>query len=122
MVPRCKRKDIMRNAHDAPAAGHLGVHKTHERIRVHFFWPGCKEDVRAWIGSCPLCVAQRVTEEGQRAPMQSYISGAPFQRVSIDVTGPLKETPRGNKVILVLTDHFSKWAEAILYRTKKPQQ
>ena len=26
--------------------------------------------------------------------------------------GPLPETPRGNKYIVILTDYFSKWAEA----------
>jgi len=30
----------------------------------------------------------------------------------MDLIGPLPETPRGNKYIAVLTDYFSKWAEA----------
>jgi hypothetical protein len=38
--------------------------------------------------------------------------GAPLDRVSIDLIDPLLKTRRGNQHILVLTDHFSKWAEA----------
>jgi len=30
----------------------------------------------------------------------------------MDLIGPLPETPRGNKYIVVLTDYFSKWTEA----------
>ena len=30
----------------------------------------------------------------------------------MDLIGPLPETPRGNKYIVILTDYFSKWAEA----------
>ena len=30
----------------------------------------------------------------------------------MDLIGPLKETPRGSKYILTVTDYFSKWAEA----------
>ena len=39
--------------------------------------------------------------------------GAPMDRFSIDVLGPLKRTPRGNKYILVVMDYFSKWIEIL---------
>lgn len=32
--------------------------------------------------------------------------------VGIDLIGPLQETKKGNKYIIALTDHFSKWSEA----------
>ena len=35
-----------------------------------------------------------------------------WRQVGMDLVGPLKETPRGNKYIVTLTDYFSKWAEA----------
>ena len=35
-----------------------------------------------------------------------------WHQVGMDLIGPLKETPRGNKYIVTLTDYFSKWAEA----------
>ena len=30
----------------------------------------------------------------------------------MDILGPLPQTPRSNQYILVISDHFSKWAEA----------
>ena len=33
-------------------------------------------------------------------------------QVGMDLVGPLPETLQGNKYIVTLTDHFSKWAEA----------
>lgn len=39
--------------------------------------------------------------------------GCPWQMVAIDSTGPLDVTPRGNKWILVKTDHFTGWTNAI---------
>ena len=39
--------------------------------------------------------------------------GAPMDRLSIDILGPLPRTPRGNRYILVAMDHFSKWVEIL---------
>ena len=36
----------------------------------------------------------------------------PFQKLSWDIMGPLPTSIKGNKCILVVTDLFSKWAEA----------
>eukprot|EP00731_Ephydatia_muelleri_P008795 Em0004g1133a len=36
----------------------------------------------------------------------------PLQRVAMDIMGPLPETSRGNKYILVIADYFTKWSEA----------
>ena len=35
-----------------------------------------------------------------------------WQQVGMDLVGPLKETPRGNKYIVTLTGYFTKWVEA----------
>ena len=35
-----------------------------------------------------------------------------MQRVAMDILGPLPETDRGNKYILVIGDYFTKWKEA----------
>ena len=36
----------------------------------------------------------------------------PFERIGIDILGPLPETFHGNKYIVVIGDYFSKWIEA----------
>ncbi|KRX29740.1 Retrovirus-related Pol polyprotein from transposon, partial [Trichinella sp. T9] len=44
--------------------------------------------------------------------MQLQPVGYPFQRVGMDLVGPLEETRNGNRYILVACDYFSKWPEA----------
>ena len=40
-------------------------------------------------------------------------------QVGVDLIGPLKETSKGNKYIVTLTDYFSKWGEAQAIPDKK---
>ena len=40
------------------------------------------------------------------------VTGEVWHQIGTDLIGPLKETPRGSKYIITVTDYFSKWAEA----------
>jgi hypothetical protein len=35
-----------------------------------------------------------------------------FYRVTLDIVGPLLEITSGNKYVLIIIDHYSKWCEA----------
>ena len=41
-----------------------------------------------------------------------FSTGAQFERVAMDIVGPLLHTQRGNRYILTVVDHFTKHAEA----------
>jgi len=44
--------------------------------------------------------------------MQIYNVGSPFERVQMDILGPLPISSSGNRYLLVITDCFTKWVEA----------
>ncbi len=41
----------------------------------------------------------------------------PFEKVAIDILGPLPVTKDGSKYLLVLQDYFAKWPEAIALKS-----
>ena len=41
-----------------------------------------------------------------------------WNRIGVDVIGPLNETPIGNRYIITCSDYFSKWPEAEALKTK----
>ena len=47
-----------------------------------------------------------------RTPKEISQTLRPMQRVAMDILGPLPETLRGNKHILVVGEYFTKWKEA----------
>lgn len=98
--------------HNTKTGGHLGVQKVHAKVRDRFFWPGWQGDVRRWCRECMECASRKEVGAAPRAPMVSTVSARPYERVALDVLGPLPETGKGNKYILVGADYFSKWTEA----------
>ena len=44
--------------------------------------------------------------------MKTMNMGAPWERMGIDIVGPFPRSARGNKYMLTVIDHFTKWAEA----------
>ena len=58
-----------------------------------------------------LCVIgkRRGVERGEQ---QLLHAGYALEPVHIDIMGPLMETQKGNKYILVIVGQFTKWVEA----------
>ena len=54
-VPRSRRDKVMKLAHDSIFGDHMGERKTRERIRLSFYWPRLKPDVRDYTMSCEAC-------------------------------------------------------------------
>ena len=112
LVPDSLVQRILQKGHDD--AGHLGGDKTLESIRRRFFWATMFTDVRAWCKSCVTCQHRKQPVPKARAPLQyPPVPSCPGQMLAMDFVGPLPQTDRGNKHILVVTDMFSKHAEAI---------
>jgi len=112
IVPKTRIKQILEEAHDSPSGGHFGINKTLEKIRKRFYWASCKQDVEEWCKSCKVCLARRGPSGKGKSPLQIYNVGAPFERVQMDILGPLPLTVSGNKYLLVVVDCFTKWVEA----------
>ncbi|XP_068739463.1 uncharacterized protein [Montipora capricornis] len=68
--------------------------------------------VHGLVASCHVCGSKKTWGRKRRAPLQQYVVGAPMERIAVDILGPLPETPRKNKFVLVVSDFFTKWTES----------
>ena len=48
-----------------------------------------------------------------QGPMKKYVVCAPMERIVIDIMGPLPETEKRDRYIIVIADYFTKWTEAV---------
>lgn len=113
LVPKSKVPHILSSFHNHQTAGHLGVKKTRDRLRNCAYWVGIDTDVADWIRSCTECQLKQRASPIPSAPLQPIQHAErPFQMMAADILSGLPETPSGNKVILVVSDYFTRWIEA----------
>ncbi|UYV79019.1 hypothetical protein LAZ67_17000657, partial [Cordylochernes scorpioides] len=111
VVPKQMRVDILREAHDAPMAGHLGFAKTYDRVRRKYFWPGLHISVRQYVAHCRECQRRKGSTErppGQLVPIPPV--ARPFQKIGIDLLGRFPTSNDGNKWTVVATDYLKRYA------------
>ncbi|CAM4305381.1 unnamed protein product, partial [Lepidochelys olivacea] len=114
-VPQKYRRRLLYLAHDIPLAGHQGIQRTRQRLLQNFYWPRVFTTVRQYCRSCDPC--QRVgkaRDKGKAALRPLPIIEEPFQKVAMDIVGPLSRTTRsGKKYILVVVDFATRYPEAV---------
>uniref|UniRef100_A0A9J8C322 Gypsy retrotransposon integrase-like protein 1 n=1 Tax=Cyprinus carpio carpio TaxID=630221 RepID=A0A9J8C322_CYPCA len=116
LVPRSRREMLFQAAHCNPMAGHLGVTATLNRLMTRFFWPGIHENVRRWCASCREC--QLVNPPAApKAPLRPLpLVQVPFERIGMDLIGPLERSARGHRFALVIVDYATRYPEAVALR------
>ncbi len=121
VVPKKLRRDLVCLAHEGKMSGHMGVRKTLDRLTRNFYWPGIKREVAEWCRSCDVCQkAGKPNQTIKNAPLTSVpIFEEPFERIIIDVVGPLPRTANGNEYIFTMMDAATRFPEAIPLRNVK---
>lgn len=112
VIPEALRFEILSNAHDHVTGGHLGTHKTYQKLRTRYWWKGMFKDTEHWCKSCVDCSMRKTPRTNLKAPLLPIPVDGAFDRVVVDVIGPLRKTERGNRYILVFTDYLTRWPEA----------
>ena len=114
VLPPPLRGEALGWLHDHFSAGHLGFDKTLRKVQRRFFWPRMFTEIEKYTKSCVSC-ARIKTPPLRRLALHTAYSQAtrPLERLIIDFVGPISPAARdGSTVVLVVTDAFSKFAEA----------
>lgn len=119
LVPKVAREMVLTLGHSIPWAGRLGKHKTTARITRHFYWPGLRKDVAQFCRSCSEC-QQTSIKSPNKSPLQPLpVIGTPFERIGMDIIGPVEKSKSGNRLMLVITDYANRYPEVFPLKTVK---
>uniref|UniRef100_A0A0A9YSH7 RNA-directed DNA polymerase n=1 Tax=Lygus hesperus TaxID=30085 RepID=A0A0A9YSH7_LYGHE len=101
------RDAILRELHDS----HMRISKMKALARSYFWWPKIDHSIEQLGKNCHICLGNR-PETPKTVVSQWPEAKYPFQRVHIDLAGPIF----GNKNFLILIDAYSKWPEVLELR------
>ena len=111
VVPRQLVPGVLMSLHSGPSGGHFGSDKLLEQTKVRFWWPKMTAEVEAFCRKCERCCSHSGPSPKPRAAMGELFSDEPFDTISIDFLTGLPTSERGNKHLLVVCDHFTRWCE-----------
>ncbi|GFT36313.1 protein NYNRIN [Trichonephila clavipes] len=115
VIPEMRKRKILEIAYESVFGAHLGAHKTIQRIKFSFYWPGMVKEIKAYCSSCHGCQLRKVICSVDKIPITPVSRPKlPFQVVNVDLIGSVDPvSSQGHKYILCLMDQHSRWPEAI---------
>ncbi|XP_036142126.1 uncharacterized protein LOC118645358 [Monomorium pharaonis] len=105
------RIKIINEHHESAVGGHKGVTKTYRLIKKRYSWPNMKTQIQDVIRRCHTCQLRKLVRKKTRQPM--ILTDTPdhaFDKIALDIVGPLKTTNDGNTYILTMQDLLTKYS------------
>ncbi|KAI3378353.1 hypothetical protein SNEBB_010066 [Seison nebaliae] len=104
--------------HDHKLVAHPGIKLTWYALRNKYFFLNMYEIITKYIAACKICNVRKAFVI-PKAPIRKWPDVSyPFQRVTIDLLGPLKPSSNGYKYCLTVVDTFTRYVELIPLRNK----
>ena len=110
VMPKEHQEKILREYHDSVLGGHFGIEKTLKSILTKYYWHTITRDVAEYVRTCHDCQTHKRDTNQRRPILGTTPEPETLELVTIDIMGPLKETPSNMKHILVITDYATRYS------------
>ncbi|XP_026399417.1 uncharacterized protein LOC113295283 [Papaver somniferum] len=113
-------KQLLDEAHEGCCGNHSGGRSLEHRLLSQgYFWPYMQNDAKEYMKKCMECQLHVPLIKRPANELHPVNSPWPFSKWGLDIIGPFPTAPGGVKYLLVATDYFTKWVEAVaLVRTE----
>ncbi len=112
VVPENLRSKLLLLAHHARLGGHLGITRMYCALRRTFYWPMLMADVKHCCQLCHACAKELINFRRHASPLKLFPAKRPLESVAIEILGPLTQTVRRHRFLLLMTCCYSKLTRA----------
>ena len=109
VLPMAFREVVFKAFHDD--LGHQGRDRTTSLIKQRFYWPAMDSDIQQFVRQCNRCILRK-SRQKKSAGLVNIVSTAPLEIICLDYLS-LERSKGGVENVLVITVHFSRYAQAI---------
>ena len=113
IVPQSLTRDVIQYFHEGNNFQHQGITRTKANISLWFKWSNMDRDIARYIQHCTGCSIIKYKTRKKEGHLTPIITRQPFEMISADIVGPLPITSSGNRYILTIMDHFTRYTRAI---------
>lgn len=120
VVPNSLQKEILEITHNHFSQGaHFGFHRTLGTLKTKYWWSSMRNDVKEFVAACLLC-ARRKQKIMPKAPLQPIPTANYIMEIcSSDILGPLPESRRGNRYVLLFREFMTKYMFGIAMKDQR---
>jgi ribonuclease HI/transposase InsO family protein len=125
---KCLGEDDARVAMGEVHEGICGTHQSAHKMkwllrRAGFYWPTMIDDCFRYYKGCESCQVHGDVQSAPAAALHPIIKPWPFRGWALDFIGQIHpSSSKGHRFILVATDYFTKWTEAVPLKNMTHQE
>ena len=111
-IPKTMQCRLLHEAHDTPAGGYFGAHRTYIRMIDRYFWKQMWHDMQHYLVVCdftPWTNHRSGTHIGLLLPLPT--AKGRWQRIGIDLKTNLLVSGSGHDCVLMFVTHMTKGAQ-----------
>lgn len=103
--------ELIKIYHDTPLGGHQGVTRTYKRLHRLYRWNNMLTDIENYIQKCTKCQKNKTVRYTKMPMVITDTAQKPFEKVYLDIVGPLPISNSGNKYLLTFEDNLTKFMD-----------
>ncbi len=108
VVPWSLRQKVLKECHDLPSVGHVGIRRTLELVERQYHWRGMRGDITSYVRTCPVCQEIKSDNRAKAGLLQPLeIPSRKWAQVTTDLVTDLPESD-GFTAIAIFVDRMTK--------------
>lgn len=113
------RQIILNDFHMLPTGGHAGINRMYNNIKKYYFWTGLRQDVEKFVKNCNDCQRYKHSKPNIEPMSITTTASCAFQKVFLDIVGPIETDANNKRYILTLQCELSKFVEGYPLENKE---
>ena len=106
-IPESRKREKIISTHEL--LSHAGAEKVMKYLEDKYDMKDMKETIKKTISQCDACQRVKTITTQTKEEVVKLSATEPFEKIYIDICGPLKETFRRKRYIMAIIDQYSRY-------------